>query len=85
MTESGKKIIKEFINNPDYFNIDSKYWELVYAVKDLLNSYNRKEIIINTLLKENGELQKERKYYNKMYEETNNMFLQNDNHIPHID
>ena len=31
------------------------------------------------------EKEKQINYYKKMYEETNNMFLQNDNHIPHID
>lgn len=52
MTEEEKIIIEEFINNTDYFNIDMNYWELVEAVKNLYNSYNRKQIVIKTLLKE---------------------------------
>lgn len=52
MTEKEKNIIEEFINNTDYFNIDNKYCELVEAVKNLYNSYNRKQIVIEALLKE---------------------------------
>ena len=49
MTEKEKNIIEEFINKPEYFNLDNKYWELYEAVKDLYNCYNRKQIIIKTL------------------------------------
>lgn len=40
MAEEEKNIIEEFINKPEYFNIDNKYWKLVEAVKHLYNSYN---------------------------------------------
>ena len=52
MTEYDKNIIEDFINNTNYFNIDMNYWELVDAVRNLYNSYNRKQTIIKTLLKE---------------------------------
>ena len=69
MTEKEKDIIEDFINTPNYFNLDNKYWELVDAVKNLYNSYNRKQIVINALLKEI-----------KLYEEQHI-----GDHIPRID
>ena len=68
MTEKEKNIIEEFINNK-YFNIDMNYWELVDAIRNLYNSYNRKQIIIKSLLKEI-----------KLYEEQHT-----GDHIPRID
>lgn len=69
MIEKEKNIIEDFINSPNYFNLENKYWELVDAVKNLYNSYNRKQIVINALLKEI-----------QLYEEQNT-----GDHIPRID
>lgn len=51
MTKEDKKLIEQFIKKPEMFNMDYKYWEFHDVVKNLYYSYNRKQQIIEELLK----------------------------------